>query len=205
MTDLLTPLWGGYVLAGTSHDINCAFPPNQVVAIGHNITSALTSADGTDPAWMFTLESRYHPGCGTNWLQEAHIQWRSADGSKSLRPFSVSVNPVAETAAVMLSGDLHFHGIQGGDPMMQLTSGTVWTRAAVTRIGADQPILSCWISTGPNTGAVEVARVKEDRTLVLGNNASAIRLGSGPAPTIADFDELLDWLVSKGMVVDGRT
>jgi hypothetical protein len=201
LPDLLTPLWGGYVLAGTSHDINCAFPPNQVVAIGHNITSALTSADGTDPAWMFTLESRYHPGCGTNWLQEAHIQWRSADGTVSLRPFSVSVNPVAQTGAVLLQGDVHIQGINGGNPLMQITGGTVWTRAALTRIEPDQPIVSGWTSTG----AVEVARVEDNRTVVIGRNASGVRIGSSPAPVITNCDDLITFLAAKGVIVDGRT
>jgi hypothetical protein len=201
MTDLLTPLWGGYVLAGTSHDINCAFPPNQVVAIGHNITSALTSADGEDPAWMFTLESRYHPSCGTNWLQEAHIQWRSADGAASLRPFSVSVNPVAQTGAVLLQGDVHIQGIGGGNPLMQITGGTVWTRAAVTRIEPDQPIVSGWTSTG----AVEVARVENDRTVVIGRNASGVRIGSGPAPVMATLDDVIDYFVAHLSAIDGRT
>jgi hypothetical protein len=199
LLDLLMLLWGGYALVGHAHDINCANPPNEVIALGHNITPALTSADGINPAWSFTLESRYHPGCGPNWLQEAHIQWRSADGATGLRPFSVSVNPVAESGAVGVFGRFVVHD-DAGNAKWQHSNGTVWAGVTHIRTEPDKPIMSGWTSSGE----VEVARVKDDRTLVLGRNATAVRIGSGPAPVVASCDDLITYFADKGVIVDGR-
>jgi hypothetical protein len=192
------PAWSSYGFAGASHPINCDGQPNDVFSLGWNTGPNAGPVDPTMPAWMMTFESWYEPLCGGDHLHEWHIQWRGTDGTPR-RPLSVAMNPEQAAGSVGIQGDLHVAD-ESNSMLMQVANGTVWTHAAVVRVQPDTPAVM-----GVGNGMfVEAVRVTSQNEVVIGRNAAAVRIGSGPPPPVANADDLISVLAAMGLVTDAR-
>lgn len=119
-----TATWGIY----TGNTVSTA---HKVMQWGYNYNHA-TRVDNSDVGWALGMEINYDAGAG-NFLDELNLNWISADGLTTRRPFASAVNRTTLLATVDVQGKLDHYADGGG------TANGEWAANGALAVGASTP------------------------------------------------------------------